>query len=73
MTVGTAQVLLQIGDNPVTFGCAESVAKRLCRATAGGPPCVAEIKGPGGSSFVLTDYGREVKKKLEYWICLSEK
>lgn len=73
MTVGTAQVLLQIGDTPVIFGCAESVAKRLCRATAGGPPCVAEIKGPGGSKFVLTDYGREVKKALGRWICLSAK
>lgn len=79
MTVGTAFVVLQMSETPVIFGCAEAVAKRLCRVTAGGPAVAVEIKSDGKpgnlmcSSFALTEYGQEVKKKLEGMICLSVK
>lgn len=71
MTVGTAFVVLQMSDKPMIFGCAEVVAKRLCRVTAAAPAIAVETTGPSGSSFVLSEYGQEVKKKLENWICLN--
>lgn len=74
MTVGTAFVLMQMSDEPVIFGCAEVVAKRLCRVTAGAPACAIETKSPNGHpQFHLTEYGQEVKKCLEKWVCLSVK
>lgn len=73
MTVGTAFVVLQMGVKPVIFGCAESVARRLTRCTAGSPAVAVESKCPDGHTpqFALTPFGVEVKEKLEKWICLS--
>lgn len=72
MTVGTAHTLLQMSDKPIVFGCAEVVANRLARCTAGGPACALRtVNAAGHPQFVLTEYGKQVKEKLETWICLS--
>lgn len=73
MTVGTAVVVLQMSSHPVVFGCAEVVAKRLCRPTAGGPAIATEFNSLQGPAFILTMYGHEVKKELENMICLNVK
>jgi hypothetical protein len=73
MTVGTAIVLMQIGKEPSTFGCAEIVADRLSRATAGGPACALKSFNSltGHPQFELTEYGQQVKDELSTLICLS--
>lgn len=72
MTVGTAFVLLQMSGTPVIFGCAEVVAQRLCRCTAGGPACAIKSFTDGGiPQYALTEYGIQVKESLEKWLCLS--
>lgn len=72
MSVGTAFVLLQMSaDGPVVFGCAEDVAKRLCRPTTGAPAFAVETKTDKWfPQFTLTDYGVLVKEKLEKWVQL---
>ncbi len=72
MTVGTAVVLLQLTDDPVILGCAEVVANRMARCTAGGPALVVKEFGDGGvPCFKLPFYGQQVKGELEKRICLS--
>lgn len=72
MTVGTAMVLLQMGDIPIIFGCAEVVANRLCRCTGGAPACAVKTHTEGGvPQYALTEYGQSVKKELEKRICLN--
>ena len=74
MTVGTAHVVLQMSEEPVIFGCAEVVAERLCRCTAAAPAvAVKSFTNEGTPQFALTEYGVQVKAKLEKWICLSGK
>lgn len=73
MTVGVAHILLQMSKDPVVFGCAEVVANRLCRPTAGAPACAEKsFDQQGQPQYTLTDYGVAVKEKLEKWLCLSE-
>jgi hypothetical protein len=74
MTVGTAVVLLQMSETPVIFGCAETVAKRLTRCTASAPACaVQSFTEDGIPQFALTEYGQQVKERLEKWVCLNGK
>lgn len=72
MTVGSATVVLQMSEKPVIFGCAETVAKRLCRPTAGRPAVAIQVDTPDGPQFALSEYGLQVKSHLERWIRLAE-
>lgn len=72
MTVGSACVVLQMGIEPVTFGCAEVIANRLAKCTAGGPAvAVKSFTKDGIPQYALTEYGLEVKRHLEKHICLN--
>lgn len=72
MTVGTAVVVLQMSNDPVMFGCAEVVADRLCRATAGTPPVAQKsFNEKGHPQYTLTEYGQTVKRELEKMVCLN--
>ncbi len=73
MTVNSAHVVLQMGVKPAVFGCAETIANRLCRPTAGAPAVAVKSMCPDGVTpqYALTEYGVQVKEKLEKWICLS--
>lgn len=75
MTVGTAHVVLQMSTVPVIFGCSEVVANRLCRCTSGKPAVAVRTLCLDGVTpqYALTEYGVQVKEKLEGWICLNEK
>jgi len=73
MTVNSAHIMLQMSTTPVIFGCAEAVANRLCRPTAGAPACAVKSLCPDGITpqYALTPYGVAVKEKLEKWLCLN--
>lgn len=71
MTVGTAIVLLQLSEVPTVLGCAEIVANRLARCTAGGPACAVRLMVNGIPQFALTSYGMQVKAELQKRISLN--
>lgn len=72
MTVGVAMVVMQMAEYPIILGCAEVIANRLSKCTAGGPAvAIKSFTEDSIPQYALTEYGLEVKRHLEKHICLN--